>query len=258
MNLEESVLALAKRIVSFGRTVFFSGAGISTESGIPDFRSAGGIWSRYKPVYFNDFMTSQDARIEYWQQKLAFAGALKDARPNPAHLAIVRLYDLGLVEAVITQNIDGMHQAAGMPEEAVIELHGNGLRVRCMSCRKVSTLEDAFERIRAGEPAPECPCGGYLKPDTISFGQAMPEREVSAAIEAARKADCFVVVGSTLVVQPAASMPLYALDAGAYLAIINLTETPVDEMSHLLIREKAGTVLGMLTEAVEKTLAASR
>jgi NAD-dependent deacetylase len=245
-------------MVAFGRTVFFTGAGISTESGIPDFRSPGGIWSTYKPVDFSDFMTSRDARVDYWQQKLAFEDVLRDARPNPAHLAIVRLYRLGLVEAVITQNIDGMHQAAGMPEEAVIELHGNGMRVRCMSCGKVSPLEEAFERIRAGEPAPECPCGGYLKPDTVSFGQAMPARELNAAIDAARKADCFVVVGSTLLVQPAASMPLYALDAGAYLAIINLSETPLDEMSHLIIREKAGTALGMLGDAAEKTLARRR
>lgn len=245
-------------MVAFGRTVFFTGAGVSTESGIPDFRSAGGIWSTYKPVDFSDFMTSRDARVEYWQQKLAFEDVLKDAKPNPAHLEIVRLYELGLVEAVITQNIDGMHQAAGMPEEAVIELHGNGLRVRCMSCGKVSPLKGAFERIRAGEAAPECPCGGYLKPDTVSFGQAMPAREMNAAIDAARKADCFVVVGSTLVVQPAASIPLYALDAGAYLAIINLSETPLDGMSHCVIREKAGTVLGMLRKDVEKTLARRR
>jgi NAD-dependent deacetylase len=166
----------------------------------------------------------------------------------------VKIFEQGLVKAVITQNIDGLHQAAGMPEEAVIELHGNGQRVRCMSCGKISALEESFERIRSGEPAPECPCGGYLKPDTISFGQAMPEREVSAAIDLARKADCFVVVGSTLEVQPAASIPLYALDEGAYLAIINLTETPLDEMSHLIIRGRAGTVLGMLADAVEKTL----
>lgn len=254
--LEGVIKDLAEKISAGHRNVFFTGAGISTESGIPDFRSAGGIWSTYKPVYFDDFMNSRQSRIEYWQQKAAFSDLLAQARPNPAHLAIARLHEMGFAQAVITQNVDNMHQASGMPDEAVIELHGNSLRVRCMSCRKISSLGEALERVRAGDSAPECTCGGYLKPDTISFGQAMPEQEVRAAIELARETDCFVVVGSTLVVQPAASVPIYALEAGAFLTIINLSETPCDHRCHLLIREKAGLALGMLVDAMEKILSA--
>ena len=250
---EDAIRILAEQIVAAeGSTIFFTGAGISTESGIPDFRSAGGIWSTCKPVLFDDFMSSREARIEYWRQKEALSGLLEEARPNAGHAAIVRLHETGLVRAVITQNIDGMHQASGMPGDAVIELHGSGTRVRCMSCRAVSPLKDAFDRIRAGDPAPECPCGGFLKPDTISFGQAMPGREVRTAAELARGARCFVVVGSTLVVQPAASIPLHALDSGAFLAIINLSDTPCDSLCSLLIREKAGRALGMLVDEVEK------
>jgi len=249
-SLDETLRPLALKISEGGGTVFFTGAGISTESGIPDFRSPGGIWTTYRPVMFDDFMNSHKARVEYWQQKMAFSELMKDVRPNPAHEAIVRLHVMGLVEGVVTQNVDGMHQAAGMPEDRVVELHGNGLRVRCMSCRLVSSLQDALDRIRAGDPAPECACGGYLKPDTISFGQAMPEPEVRKSIELARACDCFIVVGSTLVVQPAASIPLYAREAGAYLTIINLSETPLDGLADLLVHEKAGTALSMLADMV--------
>ncbi|MBN2297613.1 MAG: Sir2 family NAD-dependent protein deacetylase [Deltaproteobacteria bacterium] len=253
-TLDEMVDILAQKVAAGTGTVFFTGAGISTESGIPDFRSPGGIWTTYQPIMFDDFMSSRQARIEYWKQKTAFSELMKDVRPNPAHTAIVRLYNKGLVQAVITQNVDGMHQAAGMPEDRVIELHGNSLRVRCMSCRRISTLEDALNRIENGDPAPECTCGGYLKPDTISFGQAMPEHEVRTSIELARTCSCFIVVGSTLVVQPAASIPQYALEAGAFLAIVNLSETPLDGLAHLLIHEKAGTALDMLADTVEKLL----
>lgn len=250
-SLPEQIRTLARRISGGGSTVFFTGAGVSTESGIPDFRSPGGIWSTYRPVMFEDFMQSRQARIEYWKQKQAFSGLMVDVRPNRAHMAIARLHGMGLVEAVITQNVDGLHQAAGMPGEKVIELHGNSLRVRCMSCRRVSSLEEALDRIRAGDSAPECSCGGYLKPDTISFGQAMPEREVKAAIELARASDCFIVVGSTLVVQPAAGIPLYALEAGAFLAIVNLSDTPMDGLAHMLVHEKAGEALNMLADMVQ-------
>jgi NAD-dependent deacetylase len=199
-------------------------------------------------------MNSRLARVEYWKQKVAFAELMANVRPNPAHLAIVRLFRMGLVEAVITQNVDGMHQVAGMPEDRVIELHGNGLRVRCMSCREVSSLREALDRIRAGDEAPQCRCGGFLKPDTISFGQPMPEPEVRKAFELAGGCDCLVVVGSTLVVQPAASIPLYAADAGAFIVIVNLSETPLDGKANVLIAEKAGTVMERLVEEVERVL----
>jgi NAD-dependent deacetylase len=253
-DMNQKVGVLARQITRGGRNVFFTGAGISTESGIPDFRSAGGIWSQYKPVFFDDFMNSLQARVEYWKQKVTFAELMANVRPNPAHLAIVRLFRMGLVEAVITQNVDGMHQVAGMPEDRVIELHGNGLRVRCMSCREVSSLREALDRICTGDDAPECRCGGFLKPDTISFGQPMPETEVRKAFELAGGCDCLVVVGSTLVVQPAASIPLYAANAGAFIAIVNLSETPLDGEADVLIAEKAGTVMERLVEEVERVL----
>jgi len=228
--------------------VFFTGAGISTESGISDYRSQGGIWDKFRPVYFDDFMSSRDARIEYWQRKKEMNEQLSVARPNRAHQAITALHDKGFVDAVVTQNIDGLHQESGMPDDAVIELHGNTRRVRCMSCSELSSLEDSFARIEAGDPAPECPCGGYLKPDTISFGQAMPQAEMHRAVSISKSSRVFVVVGSTLLVQPASYLPGYAREAGAFLAIINLSETPYDDVCQVLIRDQAGAALQALKD----------
>ena len=228
--------------------VFFTGAGISTESGISDYRSQGGIWEKFRPVYFDDFMSSRDARIEYWRRKKEMNEQLSVARPNRAHQAIAALYDKGFVDAVVTQNIDGLHQESGMPDDAVIELHGNTRRVRCMSCSEMSSLEDSFARIEAGDPAPECTCGGYLKPDTISFGQAMPQEEMHRAVSITKSSRVFVVVGSTLLVQPASYLPGYAREAGAFLAIINLSETPYDDVCQVLIRDQAGAALQALKD----------
>ncbi len=150
---------------------------------------------------------------------------------------------MGLFESVITQNIDGLHQESGLPDEKVIELHGNTRRVRCMTCNRTSSIHEAQNRIEAGDSAPECDCGGYLKPDTISFGQAMPEDEVERAADLSTDCDCFIVIGSTLLVQPAANMPVYAKQGGAFLGIINLSETPCDEMCDARINGKAGDVL---------------
>ncbi len=236
-----------------GRTnVVFTGAGISTESGISDFRSKGGIWDRYKPVYYDDFISSEAARIEYWRQKNELYREMKGARPNPAHAAITDLYRMGRIAAVITQNIDGLHQESGLPDSAVIELHGNTNRVRCIRCDAISSLPEACRRIDEGDLAPECSCGGYLKPDTISFGQAMPENELNRAIELASHCDVFLVVGSTLVVSPASLLPGYARRAGAYLAIINLSETPYDNVCDALVRQKAGAVLPDIVESIRK------
>lgn len=248
--MEKQIEAIAAKIAEGGTNVFFTGAGISTESGIPDYRSQGGIWDQFRPVYFDAFMSSRDARIEYWRQKTELYPDLMRARPNPGHSAIARLFDLGLVEAVITQNIDGLHQAAGMPSESVIELHGNTTRVRCMSCGAVSDLGEAQARIAAGDPAPECACGGYLKPDTISFGQAMPEAEMVRAMDLCQRCDFLCVVGSTLLVQPAAHMPVLARRNNAFLAIINLSETPCDGICQALIRAGAGPTLTAIADGV--------
>ena len=251
-SIDEKIKQVADQITKGEKTVFFTGAGISTESGIPDYRSQGGIWDQFRPVFFDEFMSSGDKRIEYWQRNMAFHGDLVKAKPNTAHQAVFQLFDMGLVESVITQNIDGLHQESGLPDSNVVELHGNTRRVRCMTCRELSTIEAAHQRVKDGDPAPECDCGGYLKPDTISFGQAMPEDEVEEATRLARGCDCFIVVGSTLLVQPASLMPVYAKQNGAFLAINNLSETPCDDICDVSIRQSAGETLSRLVERVKE------
>lgn len=241
--MDNKIEMIAKKISEGGSNIIFTGAGISTESGISDYRSKGGIWDKFRPVYFDEFMTSKDAREEYWRRKQELLRELEGAQPNPAHIAVAELHDKGLIEGVITQNIDGLHQRAGMPEDRVIELHGNTLRICCMTCGEVSPVEEALKRIDSGDTAPECRCGGYLKPDTISFGQAMPVTEVEKSARLSRSADFFMVVGSTLIVQPASLMPIYAKEGGAFLAIVNLSETPCDSICDVLINRKAGEVL---------------
>jgi len=251
-NIEDKISIVAREIAKDGNNVVFTGAGISTESGIPDFRSKGGIWDKYRPIYFDEFMSSKKARIEYWQRHAELYPDLMKAKPNPAHMAVAELHDMGLLEAVITQNIDGLHQDSGIPDEKVIELHGNTRRVRCMSCRKIVSLHEVHKRIEHGDPAPECECGGYLKSDTISFGQAMPEDEVKKATDLSRNADFFMVVGSTLLVHPAAAIPGYATQNGSYLVIVNLSETPYDDVSDVLIQGKAGEVLPVIVKDVRQ------
>jgi NAD-dependent deacetylase len=244
---------LVQKISEGGKNIFFTGAGISTESGIPDYRSKGGIWDKFRPVYFDEFMSSKKARIEYWRSKAELYSDLRQAKPNPGHIALFRLHEIGLLEAVITQNIDGLHQESGLPDEKIIELHGNTRRVRCMTCGNTTSIHEVLRRIQGGDQAPECGCGGYLKPDTISFGQAMPEIELAKAAELSQTCDCFVVVGSTLLVQPAALMPNYAKQSGAFLAIVNLSDTPYDNVSDVLVRGKAGTVLSDIVNVITES-----
>jgi len=251
--MDDKISLIAQKIKQGGNNVVFTGAGISTESGIPDYRSQGGIWDKFRPVYFDEFMSSKDSREEYWRRWVALYQGITEAQPNAAHMALARLEQMGLLQAVITQNIDGLHQASGLVDENIIELHGNTCRIRCMSCRKISPIDDVRQRLAAGDMAPECECGGYLKPDTISFGQSMPVAEVEKAAALSRDCDFFLVVGSTLLVQPAAHMPIYAKNSGAFLAIINLSDTPCDEMCNVLIRAKAGEVLQQIVEAVDKS-----
>lgn len=242
-EIQAHTRTIAEKITSARSVIVFTGAGISTESGIPDYRSQGGLWDKFTPIYFDAFMSSEAARIQYWEQRMDMEKGLKNARPNAGHMSIAQLYETGHLTAVITQNIDGLHQASGIPEDKIIELHGNTRRVRCMACRSLISWDTAEQMILAGDKAPRCDCGGYLKPDTISFGQAMPKKKTRRAAELSLKSDVFIVVGSTLLVQPAASMPGYALDAGAFLVIINLSPTPYDNRCQVLIREKAGPVL---------------
>jgi NAD-dependent deacetylase len=250
--MNDRIALIARKIREAGKNIFFTGAGISTESGIPDYRSQGGIWDKFRPVYFDEFMSSKDAREEYWRRWKELYRGIQQARPNVGHTSIARLDQLGFLHAVITQNVDGLHQLSGLADEKIIELHGNTRRIRCLKCRKITSTDDIQERLASGDPAPECKCGGYLKPDTISFGQAMPVSEVNRAVSLSQTSDFFMVVGSTLLVQPAAHMPVYAKQNGAFLVIINLSETPCDDLCDVLIRDKAGDVLQRVVREVEK------
>ncbi len=241
--MDEKINLVAKKIKDSKQLIVFTGAGISTESGISDYRSQGGIWDKFQPVYFDEFMSSKASRIKYWEQRLDMEKSLCVAKPNSGHKSLAKLHDLGILKALITQNIDGLHEESGIPKEKIIELHGNTRRVRCMTCKKLISWEETKGMIDAGDRAPECSCGGFLKPDTISFGQAMPVEQTQRAAMLSSKSDVFIVVGSTLLVQPAALMPEYAKNAGAFLVIINLSETPYDKVCDVLIRAKAGDVL---------------
>ncbi|MDX9800734.1 MAG: Sir2 family NAD-dependent protein deacetylase [Spirochaetia bacterium] len=245
-SVTDKIKKLADMIKKTSRTVFLTGAGFSTESSISDYRSKGGIWGRFRPVTIDEFMASREARIRYWQYKSDFYRQLQKASPNIAHHVLARLYKKGLLECIITQNIDGLHQAAGLPDEAVIELHGSNLRAICTSCGSVVPIGEAHAMIEKGNPAPECGCGGYLKPDTISFGQSLREEVLSEAFMKTTGADLFVAAGSTLIVYPAAALPQLAADNGAFTAVINLSETPFDERCDLLINEKISAVMGKL------------
>ena len=251
--MDDKISLIADQIREGGKNVVFTGAGISTESGIPDYRSQGGIWDKFRPVYFDEFMSARESREEYWRRWLELYKGIQQARPNAGHTAIARLEQMGFLEALITQNVDGLHQESGVADEKIIELHGNTRRVRCMSCRSIVSTEETLKRLQSGDAAPECGCGGYLKPDTISFGQAMPVEAVEKATALSLSSDFFLVVGSTLLVQPAAHMPVYAKQNNAFLAIINLSDTPCDNICDVLIRDKAGDVLQQVVEEVEKS-----
>lgn len=243
MNFAEATQLIAQS----NKIVGFTGAGISTESGIPDFRSPGGVWSTNRMIYFDEFLNDRDARIEAWRQKFLVWPEMRDAVPNAGHLAFAELERQGRLQALITQNIDGLHQRAGNSDEIVIELHGTMTAAECLSCRLRIPMDDALARIAAGDVAPNCnECGGLLKPATISFGQPMPGLPMQMAAIAAQTCEVFIAVGSSLVVYPAASFPEIAKESGATLIIINRTETPLDGIADLVIREEIGQVLPKL------------
>lgn len=223
----------------------FTGAGISTECGIPDFRSPGGLWTKNKPIPFDEFVASQDMRDEAWRRRFAMDAQFSAARPGRGHLALASLYRAGKVPAVITQNIDNLHQSSGIAAEHVIELHGNNSYASCLDCGQRYELEWVRQKFTdAGERAPDCVgCGGHIKTATISFGQAMPEREMGRAEQLTLDCDLFLAVGSSLVVWPAAGFPLLAKRNGARLVIINREATEFDEIADLVVRADIGTVL---------------
>jgi len=226
--------------------VIFTGAGVSTESGIPDFRSPGGIWTRFKPVYFDDFMSSREARRETWRRKIETDKTMKTAAPNRGHQAIASLVSRGKARAVITQNIDGLHQVSGVPDEKVIELHGNSTYAKCLDCGVRHELDEIIGPFSQDETLPHCKaCGSeFVKTATISFGQQMPEDEMRRAQDETLAADLFIAIGSSLVVYPAAGFPVMAKQNGSKLAILNREATELDAYADLVVNAEIGPTLG--------------
>jgi NAD-dependent deacetylase len=253
-GMNSKIQKVADLIVESKRVVVFTGAGISTESGIPDFRSPGGIWTRFNPDDFtiHKFKTSSETRKKQWKI-LVHEGLFQEVKPNRAHLAIAEMERMGKLECVITQNIDNLHQRAGNSRNKVFELHGNMLWIRCMNCDEHYPMEHVKESLNAGVEEPVCDkCGGMLKPDVVLFGEALPTDTINSAMYHASHCDLFIVVGSSLVVQPAAYMPSYAQEAGAALVIINIGSTPYDHMARVLINEGAGETLSAIMEKVKE------
>ena len=236
---------LKRMIAEAENIVAFTGAGISTESGIPDYRSPGGIWTKFRPIEFGEFMSSAGARREAWRRKFASDEVLRKATPNAGHRALARLVEQGRMAAVVTQNIDGLHQASGVPDDKVIELHGNATYAACLECRRRYELEWVREIFAIDERLPLCTgCGGIIKTATISFGQAMPEAEMERAQDVTLAADLFIVLGSSLVVYPAAGFPIMAKRNGSRLVIVNREPTEQDDLADLVINAEIGSTMG--------------
>jgi NAD-dependent deacetylase len=245
MDHDAEIAELRRLIERAQRAVVFTGAGISTESGIPDFRSPGGIWTRMAPIDFGDFMASEEARRETWRRKFASDPVIRNAKPNRGHRAVAELVRRGKASSVITQNIDGLHQASGIAEEKVIELHGNSTYAHCLDCRTRYEIADLKPRFERDEAPPTCTwCGGFIKTATISFGQAMPEKEMRRAEAETMAADLFIAIGSSLVVYPAAGFPEFAKRNGARLVIVNRDPTGLDDIADLVLNRSIGETLG--------------
>ena len=258
---EQNLGVLADRvadlIIGAKKLVVFTGAGISTESGIPDFRSPGGIWSRFDPDDFTyqKFVSDPGARRKQWQM-LGEGHLTTMAEPNLAHYAIAELNHLGRLDCVITQNVDNLHHKAGVPTEQVFELHGNLQRAVCLSCGRQYPFAEIKLRLDKGEEIPDCEvCHGILKPSAVFFGEPLPQDVLEEAAQRSSNSDLFIVIGSTLVVYPAAYMPIYAVQAGAKLVIINLSSTPMDGEATVLIRARAGEAMSIIVEKVKEKVA---
>jgi len=249
-DLETAVARLTQLVDASGGVLPFTGAGISTECGIPDFRSPGGIWTKMQPIPFDAFVAHQDMRDEAWRRRFAMEDQFGGAKPGRGHRALASLYRAGKAPGVITQNIDNLHQASGVAAEHVVELHGNTTYATCLDCARRYELAWVRERFEAaGGRAPDCGCGGYIKSATVSFGQAMPEAAMRRAEELTLGCDLFLAIGSSLVVWPAAGFPLMAKRNGARLAIINRDPTEFDDIADLVVREDIGSVLAPFIDA---------
>jgi len=251
--MQTEIDKLANYLRASAHMLLFTGAGISTGSGIPDFRGPDGVWKRRQPVYYHDFMRSESARIEHWDYKLEGWPAFRDAKPNATHEAIVQLERAGKVQAVVTQNIDGLHSRAGTSEEKLIELHGTNSLVECQSCGRKTDPQPHFEFFRKTKQPPLCQCGGFLKPATISFGQNLRNEDLERAERAAKAADLVVALGSTLSVYPAANIPLLAASRGVPYVVINRGPTDHDELPEVTLRIE-GDVGAIFPAAVSAAL----
>lgn len=239
---------LAQMIRAAEKAIVFTGAGISTESGIPDFRSPGGVWSKMQPIYYQDFVASREKRREAWTRVYNKTAGWTGASPNAGHYAIAKLVEMGKVTSVITQNVDNLHQDSGVPDDKVIEVHGNASYAKCLNCGKRYEYDDLKPRYEADEDLTCLFCEGLLKSATISFGQAMPEKEMMFAEAEAVNADLCLVLGSSLVVYPAANIPLYAKQTGAKYVIINREPTEQDALADLVVNSDIGPLMSEVME----------
>lgn len=243
MNLKRKFTSILEKSPDI---VGFTGAGVSTESGIPDYRSQGGIWKKFQPVYLDDFIHDPAKRKLYWQRKIDMWRGLKNAVPGPAHMFFHTLHNQGKLRGLITQNIDGLHEKSGLPKNSIINLHGTSLEIICLRCHHVLPAEDFMECLDPDSIPPCGLCGGLLKPNTISFGQNLREDDLRRAEIITSQCDLMIAAGSTLVVHPAASFPLLAKQNGAKLVIITLSKTPLDHAADLVIHEPLGPFLQSL------------
>ncbi len=251
LSLQQQLQDAAELMQQAQRIVALTGAGISTESGIPDFRSPGSFWLQQPSISYQDFISRPEARQQYWQTRRKLSAQVLSARPNAAHLALVDLERKKRLLGIVTQNFDGLHHDAGNNAEHIVEMHGTSRAAACTLCGKRSSIKELQQRIDAGEIDPCCSdCGGFLKAATILFGQRVPEAELARARELALSCDLFLVVGSSLKVTPAATLPRLALDNDVPLIIINLQPTPMDDYAEIVINEKAGVVLPPLVSLV--------
>lgn len=245
---DEQIQEGRRWIEQASKIVGFTGAGISTESGVADFRSPNGVWARNRMVYFQEFVSNEADRVESWRQKVESWPEMRDAVPNAGHKAFVELHRAGKLSAMITQNIERLHQRSGLPDEIVFELHGTTTEAMCLTCGDRIDMNKALARVKGGEKAPKCrKCHGLLKPATVSFGQPMPQDVMRSAQQAAESCDLFLAVGSSLVVHPAASLPVIAKECGAKLVIINREETPIDAAADLVVHGEIGRILPAMT-----------
>ncbi len=248
MTLDPDLTDFRSMVDAAQRIVLFTGAGISTDSGIPDFRSPGGTWTKMKPIDFSDFMRSDSARRETWKRRFEMEPILRQATPNRGHRACAELIRIGKASCVITQNIDGLHQDSGIPDDKVIELHGNTTYAHCLECAQRYDIDSLRVDFQQDNIVPHCACGGWVKSATISFGQSMPVDAMRKAERETLRADLFISIGSSLVVYPAAGFPELAKRNGSRLVIVNRDPTGLDEMADLVLNRSIAEVMGTVID----------